>query len=316
MGFVPYTVQTRAQMVHGTGFAASMKKVRAAPAQLILTLRPAVVKQLGWQDRNRISVLLGEGEQRGLIRLAHAADGTALLLRKEAGRHAKAEYFSINLGHIAAFPDRSEAKRWVMFEALADGWVEVVLPRWADTSKPSAAPAAAPSPALRMNQGQAGGKSLTSSLMGDPPASRSALAVQPEATRGELRRAAEAREQPEMSAAESVARQREIEDADQLGAIASCFGLTRTEALYLSTLMDGRLASKERLLTTCHGDDTEVDVKGVDVYVHKLRAKLNTSLVQIQTVRAQGYRMEAVAIARVNKLLAQHRDSAPIGQVA
>jgi hypothetical protein len=315
MGFVPYTVQTRAQLANGTGFAASLKKVKSAPAQLTLSIRPAVVKQLGWADKNRIAVLLGEGDQRGLIRLAHSGDGSAVLSRREAGKGTRSEYYIINLGHVPVFPDRSEAKRWVKFERLEDGWVEVVLPRWADPQRqPATAPAV--SPALSLAQGRPGARTLTGSLMGDPPPDRSALHERPEPTRGEMRRQAEVREAPEMSAAEAAARQREIEDAEQLVLMTGCFGLTRTEALYLSTLMDGRLASKERLLAACHGDESEAEIKIVDVYVHKLRAKLNTRLVQIQTVRSQGYRMEPASIARVNRLLAEHRDAEPIGQVA
>lgn len=65
--------------------------------------------------------------------------------------------------------------------------------------------------------------------------------------------------------------------------------LTLKESLLLELLMRnyGLVVSKDRILEKVWGYYTEIDAANVDLYIHYLRKKLNTSL--IKTVRGIGY---------------------------
>lgn len=54
----------------------------------------------------------------------------------------------------------------------------------------------------------------------------------------------------------------------------------------------GRVVSKEQLLDRLCGDGEEVFLNAVEVYVHRLRKKLEGSKVTIRTVRGLGYLLE------------------------
>jgi hypothetical protein len=318
MPFVPHVVVTKAQQAQGTGLAASLKKVRGAPAQLQLTFRVKVVIDLNrensdWDDKAKCEVMIGEDESRGLLRLRPSPAGTAQLLLRQAGGAGKrgGPYYALNLGHVPAFPDRSEEKRWVKFEQVEDNWLEVVLPGWADAPRPTPPAAVAPrpvSPAVALAVARNAGRDVTSQMMGDPPANRSALAQIAAPTRGAARRAAEEREAPELAAVESAAAERAINDVDALSQLMTSFGLTALEARYLAVLLDGRVASRERLTSQCHEANEDIDPKTADVVVFRLRSKLKTRLVMIETIRSQGYRIDANGIARVRQLISETSD--------
>lgn len=307
MSFTSFTVVTRPAAT-GTGFAASLKRIKGAPAVLTFTLREGVAAALGWGDGDVLAVQLGEEEHHGLVRLKPDAGGSARAVRRVAGGRAAGAYLSVSLGHVPAFVNRAEPKKWCQFEALDDGWVEVVLPSWADDTGIKRTRVALPSAATLMIAPRHGG-GLSGRLPGDPPPGRSALdqmGVPP--TRGDARRQAEAREAETMADDEAAEAQRMADYADRVADLTRLFGLTRIEALYLDCLLDGRLKSKEALLAAGHEDGAEVEIKIVDVFIHKLRRKLKTRLVEIETVWGQGYRMSAEMIARVGGLLGAARE--------
>lgn len=164
----------------GTGVKVTLSKFKASSAKMKFTFSDAVAKSLGLGDGDKIEVLIGSGEHHGLIRIRkNASVGEAVLNHRKA---LKGGYFSLDLGHQPAFVDRSEAGRWCQFETLEDGFVEIVLPRWADETGPTRLKmATAPVAALRPPVDQAIAKSIakpapprtvTSSLMGDPPPGR------------------------------------------------------------------------------------------------------------------------------------------------
>ena len=69
--------------------------------------------------------------------------------------------------------------------------------------------------------------------------------------------------------------------------------LTVKESLLLELLMRnyGLVVSKDRILEKVWGYYAEIELANVDLYIHYLRKKLNTSL--IKTVRGIGYYLEA-----------------------
>lgn len=324
MPFTPFVVVTRSADLT-SGWSASLKKMRSAPAQLSFALREPIAAQLGWVDGTVLAVELGDGEHHGLVRLKPDEAGTARVSRRVSGDGVKrgGAYFAIALGHVPAFVNRTETKKWCQFELVEDSWVEVVLPSWADETGVKRQRIALPGP-QHLQLPPPPMRSLTASLAGDPPPHRSALAQRPrsrveassaprsgpgqplggvEPTRGQARARAERIEDAEYAGAEAARWNRQANFDDKIANLTTVFGLTRTEARYLHALLDGRVKSKEALLAAGHDDGDDVEIKIVDVYTHKLRKKLKTQLVDIETIWGQGYRMAPEMIARVMVLV-------------
>jgi hypothetical protein len=187
MSFSTYKVITPADLARGTGLAASLQKTGRGKTQakLVLTCRPDVAAELGWAAEEMLEVAIGEDEHHGLLRLRPSAEGTARISHRTAGDGRSKRggpFFMVNLGHVPLFVDRAETKRWVAFDRVDDGWVEIVLPAWADATGPKARADRA-----RLSAGVAAAPlqvtpravNVTSAMMGDPPPGRSALAQQP-----------------------------------------------------------------------------------------------------------------------------------------
>jgi len=132
---------------------------------------------MGWAEGDKLEVLIGTDSDHGLLRFRkNNSAGDAVVRFKKAMKGIT--YATINLGHQAKFVNRAEAGRWCQHEEVEDGYLEIVLPRWADETAPkkaSQAPAAAPvrptgqsGPALPTTSA----KVVTGALMGDPPAGR------------------------------------------------------------------------------------------------------------------------------------------------
>ena len=70
--------------------------------------------------------------------------------------------------------------------------------------------------------------------------------------------------------------------------------LPRRELSLLEVLMVhcGQVVSKEKLLEQLFGFDEEVGVNAIEIYVHRLRRKLEPGGVRIRTVRGLGYLLE------------------------
>jgi DNA-binding response OmpR family regulator len=85
---------------------------------------------------------------------------------------------------------------------------------------------------------------------------------------------------------------------DTVGRIAYLDGhlleLPRRELSLLEVLMVhcGQVVSKEKLLEQLFGFDEEVGVNAIEIYVHRLRRKLEPGGVHIRTVRGLGYLLE------------------------
>lgn len=303
MPFSPFIVKPTTAKFNGTGFGASLAKTKTRQARLLLLVDRATAERLGWTARLHLAVLLGDGEQHGILRMRPESDGTAEVVAKKARGGV---FFQINLGHIDSFVDRREPKKWCQFEPVEDGWTEIVLPSWADETGPAKRQRVAALPHHNPLALALPARASADRLPGDPPPGRSALDQRQrpvERTKAEARQMAEARETSEYEAAKTIAAEHSAAIADRKADMMQTFGLSGIEANYLQSLMDGRLKTKEALVLTAHENGEDVELKAADVYVHKLRKKLQTRLVLIETVWGQGYRMAPVHIARVMALL-------------
>lgn len=157
----------------GTGVKVCLKASKAtSQASMTMFVRADLISAFGWQKGDKIEVLVGTKNDHGLMRFRKnnsVADGAVVEIRN-AGRGVTFAF--LKLGHLPQFVSRTEASRWCNFEQVEDGYVEVVLPKWADETAPQKAsvapPASTPAPAKLATPGRA----VTGSLMGDPPPNR------------------------------------------------------------------------------------------------------------------------------------------------
>lgn len=84
----------------------------------------------------------------------------------------------------------------------------------------------------------------------------------------------------------SAAQQGWIDDVDM--------NLTKNEAALLDALLQarGRILSKAVLATRCGADDRSASDNSVEVYVYRLRRKLEAAGLEIKTVRGLGYLLQ------------------------
>jgi hypothetical protein len=180
MAFVKATIEFKPASV-GTGIKCSLRKGKTSPAAITFSLNTAIAKQASIADGDGIEVMIGEGEHHGLIRIRK--NNSAANTKAEERTTGKGGFFLIKIGHQPAFINRSESSAWCQWE-VEDGWIEIVLPKWADETRPgkradgganiktthtniNTAPL---SKSLPLSKPQA--KSVTASLMGDPAPGR------------------------------------------------------------------------------------------------------------------------------------------------
>lgn len=159
----------------GTGLKVSLSKPRTAQAKMKFSITPAIAKSFGWSDGDKLEVLIGTAEHHGIIRMRKNNSVGEAVVAFRKGPH-QTSFVTVALGHQSNFVDRSEPSRWCQFEQIDEGYVEIILPRWADETRPNrpvvAAPTVnAPKPVAQPQQRQ----NVTSTLMGDPPPNRRAM---------------------------------------------------------------------------------------------------------------------------------------------
>lgn len=84
------------------------------------------------------------------------------------------------------------------------------------------------------------------------------------------------------------------------------FGLTSHEAQLFGLLLKRDIVTKEMGLTLLYGNRPDGDtpeIKIIDVYICKLRAKIEAFGIKVETVWGRGYRMSAEAKAKANSYL-------------
>ena len=70
-------------------------------------------------------------------------------------------------------------------------------------------------------------------------------------------------------------------------------------------LRSGRVVNKEQLASQLYGWDEEVGANAIEVYVHRLRKKVESSGVTIRTIRGLGYLlMNGIGLHNVELIMA------------
>lgn len=96
--------------------------------------------------------------------------------------------------------------------------------------------------------------------------------------------------------------------------VPRCFNLTNKETAMLSALLKYRVLTKEQFLSLLYDDeDRWPDIKIIDVFICKIRAKINAYDVEIETVWGQGYRMDRRMKLRVQELVEEETHGRPMG---
>lgn len=92
------------------------------------------------------------------------------------------------------------------------------------------------------------------------------------------------------------------------------FGLTGQEAKLFGALLKRDIITKEAAMSVLYGlrpdGDEEVEIKIIDVFVCKIRKKLEKFEIGIETVWGRGYRMSAEAKVKAQSYLDQPRAGA------
>ncbi len=176
MAFVKAQIEIKPASV-GTGIKVALRAGRGVHAKMAISVTGPTIKDLDWRDGDKIEVLIGEGEHHGLMRVRkNNSAGQAVVAEKAAVRGGS--YLHVALGHQPAFVDRTETALWVRWERVEEGWIEIVLPKWADeTASRKAAPPAPKAPysspsVAAAREAPKRGQSVTAQLMGDPPPGR------------------------------------------------------------------------------------------------------------------------------------------------
>jgi hypothetical protein len=252
-----------------SGISAGLVKMRSAPAKLRLTVRDTVFADLGYTLDDRFVLLLGKGEDHGIIRLRK--DKSGKIKPTERNFVGGVRGVQISLGVRAEFVDQAQKATPCQFEKVDLTTVEIILPPWADETRP--------------------GK--TARIASKPPAivaaeTEQARKEQEEAEARERRRQAELTE-----VAEEAARQTRQALRGKHREFRETLRLTATETGVLDVLVAnaGRLVSKENIHQLVWGMADEMpDIKIVDVIICKIRPKLPIS-VSLKTIHGQGYKL-------------------------
>lgn len=276
MAFVEIENVTKSPSAVHSGIAAGLAKLRVGRALLRFTVRPDAMRQIGWDANEAVSVLIGEGEDHGIIRLRKNKEGAFRFFERSGMKATR--YMMLSLGHRPEFIDRTEAAEPCQWEMVDADTLEIILPKWADETAPKKKVAISALPAPMKSMKEAG-----------------------------LAEAAHIKEQRDTAMSVRTAReldeQRAAEDDFQRHLTAAPkdewkhgLGLTKSEAALLTILTDrfGRLVTKEQIYLRIYGDtlDRAPDDKIIDIFICKLRPKLTGLDVKITTVWGEGYKIE------------------------
>ena len=125
---------------------------------MTITVKTVDAEKWGWKKGDKLAVLLGEDGDHGMIRLKpDAKNGVVEPSFKQLKGGA---FLTIALGHVDRFVDRRETTQGVNAEKLDDGWVEIVLPSWAEDSSPAAIELKQKQQALAVAKSPAGRKAM------------------------------------------------------------------------------------------------------------------------------------------------------------
>lgn len=286
MGFRKLVPQTAAKPL-ASGISATLRKGKANPARLWLTISSLVAAELCLSDGMEFDVLVGDGDNHGVIRLAllEKGAGEGFLLKKVHG--AKADWFSLALGRVPQFIDRGEKRKWCNWERIEgpadEGFVEIVLPSWADETAPANKERVmAPVP-------------LAATLPRIGGAARSAQNGETAARSAQMEKTA-ARRDNTAAINGDPAPGRSALDAWAIGVneIIDRYGLSPQEARLLIALADGPSTTRQHLEKAVWGGAAPSDA-ALGIVMSALRRKVADIGFRIDNQRGVGWGLDAAA---------------------
>lgn len=122
------------------GIRAELRKGRNQKfASLLISFSGPVRQEIGIVgDDVELAVMLGEAEDHGLLRMRRAESGDAVTLtaHRIPIRASGGEYHRVKCGHVPILVNASRPPLPCKWEKLDNGWLEIVLPAWADETAP------------------------------------------------------------------------------------------------------------------------------------------------------------------------------------
>ncbi|MDC7787994.1 hypothetical protein PQJ75_13945 [Rhodoplanes sp. TEM] len=103
---------------------------RSPKPSMTVMLSRALMARAKVYHEDRFDVLLGTGDDAGMMRLVRAKNGAAKGVVVGGGKAMK-----INCGHVARFGESAQPRQDCAVDLLADGAIEITLPRWALASE-------------------------------------------------------------------------------------------------------------------------------------------------------------------------------------
>lgn len=251
-----------------TGATVGLMKARKSKALLRVTMRRNLMEAMGFTEGDRLVALLGQDEDHGVLRLRKDKNG-AFKINERNTRNTT--YWQVSLGHRPEFVDRIEAATACQWEQIDLATVEIIMPSWADETRPKI------------------GKAISATPPSVTAGKKDVEAMASERAASDARR--QQREAAEEDAAWSELKHR-LDDVKTAN-FDTALKLTRSEKGLLTLLSDraGRLVSKETLAMLLYADRTDdpPDEKIIDAWVCKIRPKIAPRGCQIETVWGQGF---------------------------
>lgn len=112
--------------VRGMPASVSLSASKSARPRCLVSFSAAFTSKAAIDLKHSYDVLVGGGEQKGLLRLKQNAKGIA---KPRAMRNGAVTF---NLGFIEKFGTEAEPKQFCNADVIEPGVIEVVLPPWAD----------------------------------------------------------------------------------------------------------------------------------------------------------------------------------------
>lgn len=122
--------------VVNTGAKCSLSKRGEKPAIMGFTLLEEKLKEFGYADGDKFDIYFGDKERHGIVRLVPAEDGDLEVAYRRAKKGVG--FWRFNVGYQPDYVNRPEKADQINIEKLENGDIEMVLPPWADDTKPSA----------------------------------------------------------------------------------------------------------------------------------------------------------------------------------
>lgn len=118
-----------------TGAKCTLSKRGDKPAILAFTILEEKLEEFGHREGDKFDIYFGDNEHHGIVRLVACPDGDLEVVFRRAKKDVG--FWRFNTGHQPDYVNRAEKSTQINIEKLESGDLELILPEWADETKPS-----------------------------------------------------------------------------------------------------------------------------------------------------------------------------------